>query len=152
MKRLEEERAAREATLAQERKKAQGAQNAAEAKRLEEQQRAEQKARDAELRKVQEDARLAREAAKAAEGKRLAAVKAAEEAAEEARKASQCSANETYVKGKCVIVPKREPTARKAAAPAPEKSSGGGNCRNSAGWVLPCNNPYWINDASKVRQ
>jgi hypothetical protein len=87
VKRLEDERRAREAKLAEDRRRAEETKNTAEAKRLEERQRAELMARTEELRKALEEARLAREAAKAAEAQRLAALKAAEKATSQAEQA-----------------------------------------------------------------
>jgi Caspase domain len=78
--RLEEERRAREAAIADQRKRAEEGKSSEEARRFEEQQRAELVARTEELRKAVEEARLARDAAKAAEEQRVAALKAAEEA------------------------------------------------------------------------
>jgi len=87
VKRLEEERRAREQAIAEERKRAEEAKNNAELKRLEEQHRLELVARTEELRKALEEARIAREAAKAAEEQRLATLKAAEAAAKTAEDA-----------------------------------------------------------------
>lgn len=87
VRRLEDERRVREVALAEERKRAETANNSSEASRLDELQRTELKARSEELRKALEEARLAREAAKAAEEQRLAAVKAAEEATRQAEQA-----------------------------------------------------------------
>jgi hypothetical protein len=80
VKRLEEERRAREAALAEERTRAEEDKGRGEARRLEEQQRAELVERTEELRKALEEARLAREAARVAEEQRVAAMKAAEDA------------------------------------------------------------------------
>jgi uncharacterized caspase-like protein len=86
---LEDERRAREAALAQERKRAEEAKSISDIQRLEEQAKREWAARTEELRKTLEEARLARDAAKAAEEQRLAAVKAAEEARKAATKAME---------------------------------------------------------------
>jgi caspase domain-containing protein len=80
VKRLEEEHRAREAAISKERKRAEEAKSAADISRLDEQAKAEWLARTEDLRKALEEARLAREAAAAAEKQRLAAVRAAEEA------------------------------------------------------------------------
>src|SRR5215510_16245550 len=82
LKRKEEEKRAREAKLAEERRRAEEARNAAEAKRLEEQQRQEALLNAEELRKTLKELEAAKEAAKAAEAERVAAVKALEAARE----------------------------------------------------------------------
>jgi hypothetical protein len=87
VKRLEEERRARELALAEERKRAEEAKNAAAAKLVDEKQRGEWLAHAEELKKALEEVRLAREAAATAEKQRLAAVKAAEGAAKAAEQA-----------------------------------------------------------------
>jgi uncharacterized caspase-like protein len=92
VKRLEDERRAREAALAEERKRAEAAKDSSQVKRVDEQQQAEVAARTEELRKALEEARTAREAAKAAEQQRLAALKAAEEARSRAKMASLSAA------------------------------------------------------------
>src|SRR5262245_47047411 len=80
LKTAEVERNTREAVLSQERKNAEEKNNVSQLRFLDEQQRAELAKRTADLHNALEEARLAREVAKAAEGRRLAAVKAAEEA------------------------------------------------------------------------
>src|SRR5262245_35395141 len=80
LKRKEEEKKAREAKLAEERRRAEEARNAAEASRLEQQQRQEALVHAEELRKAVKEMEAAKEAAKAAETERVAAVKALEEA------------------------------------------------------------------------
>jgi caspase domain-containing protein len=87
-RRLEEEQRFREAALAEERKHAAEAKNTEEAQRLDK----EMVARNEELRKSLEEVRIAREAAKAAEEQRLAAVKAAEKAAKTAEQTHRCQA------------------------------------------------------------
>jgi uncharacterized caspase-like protein len=87
VKRLEEEQRQREAAAAGDRAKAKEASGKAEAKKLEEQQRAELAARTQELQKAVEEARKAREDAKAAEAQKVAAVKAAQEASKAAEDA-----------------------------------------------------------------
>jgi uncharacterized caspase-like protein len=87
VRRLEDERHARETALTEARQRAEKAKNAAEVSRLQEQERNEHTARADELQKALEEARLAKEAAKAAEEQRVAAVKAAEEATRAAEKA-----------------------------------------------------------------
>jgi hypothetical protein len=86
-KRLEEERRAREQAIAEERKLAEEAKSLAEIQRLDEKARTEWLARTEELRKALEELRLAREAAKAAEEQRLAAVRAAQDAKKAAEEA-----------------------------------------------------------------
>ena len=80
VKRIEEARRGREAELAQERIRASQAKKDSEVKRIENQERSEHAARLEELRKAQDQVRAAKEAARVAEGKRIAAVKAAEDA------------------------------------------------------------------------
>ncbi len=87
VKRIEEERRVREAALVEARIKAEAAKNQAEVKRLQNKERAEHAARAEQLRKAQEEAGRARDAAKAAEEKRLAAAKASEEATKAAEQA-----------------------------------------------------------------
>jgi uncharacterized caspase-like protein len=87
VKRLQDERRAREAAIAEERKRAQENKSLADIKRLEEQAKAEWAARTEELKQLMQEAERARDAAKAAEGQRLAAVKSAEEAAKAAQQA-----------------------------------------------------------------
>lgn len=87
VKRLEEERRVREAALSEARIRAEAAKNQAEVARLENKERAEHAARAEQLRKALQDANRAKEAAKAAEEKRLAATKAAEEATKAAEQA-----------------------------------------------------------------
>jgi uncharacterized caspase-like protein len=80
LKRKEEEKKAREAKLAEERRRAEQDRNAVEVKRLEEQQRQEALLHAEELRKALKEMEAAKEAAKAAEAERVAAVKALEDA------------------------------------------------------------------------
>lgn len=87
VKRLEDERRVREATLVEARARAEEAKNSAEVKRLEEKERAEHAARGEQLRKALEEANRAKEALKAADEKRLAAAKAAEDATRVAEQA-----------------------------------------------------------------
>src|SRR5262245_4738278 len=87
VKRLEEERRAREVALAEELRRAEEAKNGREAKRVADQERSELLARTEELRKALEEVRLAREAAQAAEHQRLAATKAADDATKTAEQA-----------------------------------------------------------------
>ena len=68
------------AAIAEERKRAEEAKSPIDLQRLEEQAKAEWFARTEDLRKAIEEARLGREAAKAAEEQRIAALKAADEA------------------------------------------------------------------------
>jgi len=84
---LEQERRIREATLAEELRRAEEAKNSREAKRVAEQERAELVARTEELRKVLDEARRARDAARAAEQQRLAGVKGADDATKAAEQA-----------------------------------------------------------------
>lgn len=84
IKRLELERRARETALAEERIRARRAKDELEVKRIEERERQEHVARQEQLRKAQEQARIAKEAAKAAEQDRLAAARSAEKAAKAA--------------------------------------------------------------------
>jgi hypothetical protein len=105
-RRLEEEQRFREAVLAEERKRAAEGNNTKEAQRLEK----EVVAPNEELRKALEDLRIAREAAKAAEGQRLAAVKAAEMAAKTAEQtiAAKRDAERTSDPAKVAALPKLE--------------------------------------------
>lgn len=107
-KRLQDDQRARETTAIAERKKVE------ETSRLDDRSKTELALRTEELRKAVEEARLAREAAKEAEGQRLAALKAAERATQAAEEA---------------IAKKREAekagdTARVAALPKIEKPAG----------------------------
>ena len=77
LRRKEEEKKAREARLAEERRRAEEMRNAAEASRLVQQQRQEALLHAEELRKAYKEVELAKEESKAAEERRLAAVKAA---------------------------------------------------------------------------
>ena len=87
VRRQEEQRRAREGTIAEERKRAEEAKSVAEMKRLDDEAKAEWLARTEDLRKALEEAKLAREVAKAAEQQRLAAVEAAEKATRAAKEA-----------------------------------------------------------------
>jgi uncharacterized caspase-like protein len=95
VKRLEEERRAREVALAAERRRAEEAKAAAEIERLEEEQRKQLATSSEELRKALEEERIALEATKAAEAHRQAAVKAAEEAGKQAEKVAALPKFET---------------------------------------------------------
>jgi uncharacterized caspase-like protein len=80
IQRLETAKKARDTALAEDRKRADASKNSAETKRLSDQLGLEEKKQAAELRKLLDEVRLAREAAKAAEEQRVAALKAAEDA------------------------------------------------------------------------
>ena len=85
LRRKEDERKAREAKLAEERRRAEAMRNNTEASRLADQQRAEALAQAEELRKAYTELQVAKEAAKAAEEQRIAALKAAEAAQQTAK-------------------------------------------------------------------
>jgi uncharacterized caspase-like protein len=104
LQRLEEQKRAREAALAQERIRAKQAKDAAEVKRVEEQERAEHLARQEQVKKAQQDAQRAKEAAKAAEKQRLASEKAAKEAAAAAEKAIERKQQATTGKDNTQVV------------------------------------------------
>lgn len=80
LRRMEEERKLQAASLADERRRAEDRKNTAEVQRLEQQRRTEELQHAQELRKALEEIRAAREAAKAAEEQRLAALHAADDA------------------------------------------------------------------------
>lgn len=86
VKRLEDERRAKEAALAAERRRARETNDKQTERQLDEKSQAEAIARSEMLRKALEEVIVAREAAKAAEEQRLAAVKAAEEATKTAER------------------------------------------------------------------
>jgi uncharacterized caspase-like protein len=106
VKRLEDERRAREAALGEERKLAEETKSVADIRRLEEQTRAEWMARTEDLRKALEEAALAREAAAAAEKQRLAAVKAAEQATKAAELAIAQQQGAAGELNKVAVLPK----------------------------------------------
>lgn len=113
VKRLEEERRARETVMAGERKRAEVAKDGSTAKRLDQEQQAELTARTEELRKAVEEARLAREAAKVAEEQRLVAVKAAENATKSAEETIAKKRDTEKSPAKLAALPKMElPVAR----------------------------------------
>jgi uncharacterized caspase-like protein len=146
IKRLASERQARDAAFEAARKSAEQAKNDVEDKRLDEQRQVEEAAHTAELNKVLEEARIAREATKEAQKQRQAALKAAEEAARQV-KTPECGAGKTLVGSRCVS--KSGAPAKRDAA-APKVPSGGPEmCRSSGGWVLPCG---MIKDPNKSRQ
>ena len=93
LRRKEEEKKVREHKLAEERRRAEEARNATEVKRLEEQQRQEALVHAEELRKALTEMEAIKEAAKAAEAERVAAVKALEEARQTTNLALANSAN-----------------------------------------------------------
>ena len=80
LRKLEEERKSREAALKDEKRRAEEEKNLVEVRRLEQQRRMEELQHAQELRKALDEIRAAREAAKAAEEQRLAALHAADDA------------------------------------------------------------------------